>query len=159
LRIERGDIQRLSRALAVALHTGRPLTAWQADTQASLPPDTWRAVVLEPAREALYARCDARLARMVEAGALDEVRRLMARGLDPSLPAMKAVGVRELAEHLAGRASLSEALARAQQETRRYAKRQSTWFRNQTGDWPRVAALEPEDQWRQFLALNPSLTV
>jgi tRNA dimethylallyltransferase len=158
LRIERGDIQRLSRALAVAEHTGRPLTAWQADTLPTLPPGAWNAVVLEPDRDALYARCDARLERMVAVGALDEVRALTERNLDPALPAMKAVGVRELAEHIAGRAALAQALARAQQETRRYAKRQSTWFRNQTPDWPRISSLDPDDQWRQFLALEPALT-
>jgi tRNA dimethylallyltransferase len=158
LRIERGDIQRLLRAVSVAEHTGRSLTAWQADTQGTLAPGSWRSVVLEPPREALYARCDARLERMIEAGALDEVRALMARNLDPALPAMKAVGVRELAEHLAGRLPLTEALARAQQETRRYAKRQMTWFRNQTPDWPRIDATDAEAQWRQFLALNPALT-
>jgi len=158
MRIERGDVQRLLRALSVAEHTGRSLTAWQADTQATLAPGTFGTVVLEPDREALYARCDARLAAMLDQGALEEVRALMARGLDPALPAMKAVGVRELADHLAGRASLAEALAHAQQETRRYAKRQMTWFRNQTPEWPRVTAMGAEDQWRQFVALNPGLT-
>ncbi|MBS0411135.1 MAG: tRNA (adenosine(37)-N6)-dimethylallyltransferase MiaA [Proteobacteria bacterium] len=162
-RIERGDTQRLLRALSVAEHTGRSLTAWQADTKATLAPGTYGAVVLEPDREALYARCDARLQAMLDEGALEEVRALMARHLDPALPAMKAVGVRELAEHLAGRLSLDEALALAQQETRRYAKRQMTWLRNQTpssanGGWPRLTAMGAEDQWRQFLALNPSLT-
>ena len=75
---------------------------------------------------------------MARAGALEEVRTLMDRGLDPALPAMKAVGVRELARHLDGELSLEAAVALAQQETRRYAKRQLTWFRNQTPDWPRV---------------------
>lgn len=158
LRIERGDIQRLLRAVSVAEHTGRPLSAWQKDTQATLAPGSWGAVVLEPEREALYARCDARLERMIARGALDEVRALMARSLDPALPAMKAVGVRELAEHLAGDTDLDAALAKAQQETRRYAKRQMTWFRNQTPDWPRLTELEADAQWGQFLALHPALT-
>ncbi|MGA0599880.1 tRNA (adenosine(37)-N6)-dimethylallyltransferase MiaA [Caulobacter sp. KR2-114] len=156
LRIAPGDIQRLLRAVSVAEHTGRSLTAWQADTRPTLAPGSWGSVVLEPPREALYARCDARLERMVAAGALDEVRALMARNLDPALPALKSVGYRELAAHLA--TSLETAIALAQQETRRYAKRQMTWFRNQTGDWPRLTAVAPEDQWRQFLALNPALT-
>jgi tRNA dimethylallyltransferase len=157
-RIARGDLQRLTRAVSVFEHTGRPLSAWREDTAPSLAPGAWSAVVLAPPREALYARCDARLAGMMEHGALEEVRQLMGRGLDPALPAMKAVGVRELAEHLAGRATRAEALGRAQQETRRYAKRQMTWFRNQTPDWPCVDAPDAEGQWRQFLALNPSLT-
>jgi tRNA dimethylallyltransferase len=137
-RIAPGDRQRLLRAWEVAEATGRALTDWQAGTAAPLRPDQWRAVVLEPDREALYARCDARLGAMVEAGALDEVRALTARGLDPLAPVMKAVGVREFAAHLRGELTLAEAVALAQQETRRYAKRQLTWFRNQTPDWPRL---------------------
>ena len=95
---------------------------------------------------------------MLEGGALDEVRALVARGLDPDLPAMKAVGVREFAADLRGEATLDEALARAQQETRRYAKRQLTWQRNQMAGWPRLDAADAEGQWRQFIALEPSLT-
>jgi tRNA dimethylallyltransferase len=147
LRIARGDRQRLLRALAVAEHTGRSLTAWQADTAPTLQPGEWRGVVLEPPRDALYAACDARLAAMFEAGAVEEVRALAARRLDPALPAMKAVGVREIVEHLEGRISRDEALARARQETRRYAKRQLTWLRNQTPDWPRIVETDPEAQW------------
>lgn len=137
-RIAPGDRQRLLRAYEVAEATGKALTDWQAQTAAPLRPDQWRGVVLEPDREALYARCDARLHAMIEAGALEEVRALMARRLDPLAPVMKAVGVRELAAHLRGELTLAEAVALAQQETRRYAKRQLTWFRNQTPDWPRL---------------------
>jgi tRNA dimethylallyltransferase len=153
-RIARGDRQRLVRALAVAETTGRPLSAWQADTQGLLAPDAYRAVILAPPREALYAACDARLAAMFEAGAVEEVRALMARGLDPALPAMKAVGVREIAAHLEGRISREEALARAQQETRRYAKRQLTWFRNQTPDWPRITTAVPTEQWQALESIQ-----
>ena len=96
---------------------------------------------------------------MVAAGALDEVRALLARGLDPALPAMKAVGVRELGAHLKGETSLAEAIALGQQQTRRYAKRQMTWMRNQTPDWPRVTEPDSEAQWGQFVALNPALTL
>lgn len=137
-RIEIGDRQRLVRAHAVAVATGKSLTAWQTDTRPALAEGTWRGVVLDPPRDKLYARCDARLSVMVEQGALDEVRAMEARGLDPSLPALKAVGYRELAAHLRGERSLDEALDAARQETRRYAKRQMTWFRNQTPDWERV---------------------
>jgi len=146
--IARGDRQRLVRALAVAETTGRSLSAWQADTQPLLAPDAYRAVVLEPPREALYAACDARLAAMFEGGAVEEVRALAARGLDPALPAMKAVGVREIIAHLEGQTTRDEALARSQQQTRRFAKRQLTWFRNQTPDWPRITAADPAEQWR-----------
>jgi len=137
-RIEAGDRQRLIRAHAVAIGTGRPLSAWQAETHPVLAPGAYRALVVEPPREALYARCDKRLEMMVEAGALDEVRALLARGLDPALPAMKVLGFRELAAHVRGETSLKTALAAAQQATRHYAKRQLTWFRNQTPDWERT---------------------
>jgi tRNA dimethylallyltransferase len=157
-RISPGDLQRLTRALAVAQTTGRALSDWQADTRPLLSPGSWRGVVLEPSRDALYARCDARLANMIDAGALDEVRALTARDLSPALPAMKAVGLRELAAHLSGETTLPHALAEARQATRRFAKRQLTWFRNQTPDWPRIDATEPQAQQRQFLALEGALT-
>jgi tRNA dimethylallyltransferase len=137
-RISPGDRQRLLRAVEVFAATGRSLTAWQAETEPPVPSNRWRALVLEPPREVLYARCDARLQTMIDAGALDEVRALAARNLDPMLSAMKAVGLRELAAHLAGDLSLDDALRLAQQETRRFAKRQLTWFRNQTPGWERV---------------------
>jgi tRNA dimethylallyltransferase len=137
-RIEAGDRQRLSRAWAVAHHTGRALSDWTADTTPLLAPGSWTGLVIEPERAALYARCDARVAQMVEAGALDEVRALVARGLDPALPAMKAVGVREFAAHLAQETTLEAAVEATRQSTRNYAKRQLTWFRNQTPDWARI---------------------
>ncbi|WP_454759234.1 tRNA (adenosine(37)-N6)-dimethylallyltransferase MiaA [Caulobacter segnis] len=138
-RIETGDRQRLVRAHAVATATGKSLTSWQTDTKPSIAPGDWKGVVLDPPRADLYARCDARLAVMVEHGALDEVAAMEARGLDPSLPALKAVGYREFAAHLRGETTLDQALDAARQETRRYAKRQLTWFRNQTPDWERVS--------------------
>ena len=138
-RIGPGDRQRLLRAFEVAEATGKALTDWQTDTIAPLSPGQWRAVVLEPDRQTLYTRCDARLQGMVQGGALDEVRILMNRHLAPAAPIMKAVGVREMAAHLSGEMTLAEAIALAQQETRRYAKRQMTWFRNQTPDWQRLS--------------------
>jgi tRNA dimethylallyltransferase len=157
-RLPATDRQRLSRAWEVFAATGRPLTAWQANNAFALPAGAWSAIALEPPREALYARCDARLAAMVGAGVLDEVAAFAARNLDPALPLMKAVGFRELAAHLRGEASLSEALAAAQQQTRNYAKRQTTWMRGQMAGWPRLTEIDAEAQWRQFLALNPALT-
>lgn len=157
-RIEAGDRMRLSRAMEVLEATGRPLSAWRADTAPALEPDAWRAVVILPDRAELYARCDARFDAMLAGGALDEVRRLLARALDANLPVMKAVGVRELERHLAGDLTLEAAADLARRETRRYAKRQLTWLRNQTPDWPRITELEPDAAWGQFLALNPSLT-
>ena len=152
-RIGAGDRQRLVRAMAVAYATGRSLSDWQAETRPALPEGSWRAVLLEPPREALYERCNARMAAMADTGAVAEAAALIARKLNPSLPVMKAVGLRELAAHAAGQATLAEALEAAQTATRHYAKRQMTWFRHQTPDWPRIDAIDPEGQWRQFLAL------
>jgi len=124
-----GDPQRLARAWEVLEATGRPLADWWADARAGVS-ERFDIVTLEPPRDALYAACDARLAGMVAAGALDEVRALLARGLSDDAPALKAVGVAELARHLAGETGLAAAIAAAQQATRRLAKRQLTWFRH-----------------------------
>jgi tRNA dimethylallyltransferase len=137
-RIAPGDRQRLVRALEVLEATGKPLAEWQAQTPPGLPAGRWTAAVIEPPRDEIYRRCDARLEAMIADGALDEVRALLARTLDPMLPAMKSVGVREFAAYLHGEITLAEALERAQRETRRYAKRQLTWLRNQVPDWPRL---------------------
>jgi tRNA dimethylallyltransferase len=157
-RIGAGDRQRLTRALGVVLATGRALSAWQAETRPSLAADAWRGVVIAPPRASLYARCDARLTAMVRAGAVEEAAALMARGLDAQAPVMKAVGLRELALVAQNAAPLSMAVEAAQIATRRYAKRQLTWFRGQTPDWPRIDAEAPDAQWGQFLALFPDLT-
>jgi tRNA dimethylallyltransferase len=138
-RIAPSDRQRLTRAFEVHAATGRSLSDWQAEGgEGALT--GYRALVLDPPREALYARCDLRFEAMAAGGALEEARALLARGLDPALPLMKAVGLRELGRHLSGELTLDEAVALGQQETRRYVKRQSTWFRNQTPDWERVEA-------------------
>ncbi len=129
-RLRPGDSQRILRAWCVHRATGRPLAHWQSQSPvADMGPCL--TIVLMPPRETMYAAIDARFLRMVDQGALEEVRRLLALDLDPMLPAMKAVGVRELAGMLAGKMSLAEAIAAAQQETRRYAKRQITWLRHQ----------------------------
>lgn len=135
-----GDRQRLTRAWAVARATDRSLSDWQASTRPLLAREAYDRIVVEPERPALYAACNARVATMVEQGALAEVRALVARGLDPALPALKAVGVREFAAHLAGEITQDAAIDAARQATRNYAKRQLTWFRNQCGDWARAVA-------------------
>lgn len=124
-----GDAQRVKRAWAVLEATGRPLCAWQADAgPAEASPCAVLRVLLRPERAALYRACDARFEAMMARGALDEARALAALGLDPGLPAMKALGVRPLLDHLAGALDRGAAVARAQRDTRRYAKRQTTWF-------------------------------
>ena len=127
-RLEPSDSQRLIRAWEVLEATGRPLHDWQA-APAVPPPYRFLRLALVPPRAPLYAACDRRFLEMLEAGALAEVEALLALGLDPGLPAMKAVGVPELAAHLVGEISLATATERAQQATRRYAKRQYTWLR------------------------------
>lgn len=136
-RIEAGDRQRLIRAVSVAEHTGRALSDWTAETTPLLSPGSWTGRVVEPDRQTLYDNCDRRVQAMVEHGALEEVRALAARQMSPSLPALKAVGVREFSAHVAGDTTLEAAIVATQQATRNYAKRQLTWFRNQTTDWPR----------------------
>jgi tRNA dimethylallyltransferase len=154
-RIGTGDRQRLMRAWEVFAATARALSDWQADGPGVLDGAAWRGVILSPPRAELYRRCDARLVDMIEAGALDEVAHLMARGLDAGLPAMKALGVAPLAALLRGEMSLDQALARAQQETRHYVKRQITWFRHQTPDWPRIEGRDGDEQLGQILARSP----
>jgi tRNA dimethylallyltransferase len=136
--IERGDRQRLVRAMSVFVASGRSLSDWKADTKPLLPYGSWTGRVVEPDRQRLYQNCDARVDLMLEQGAVEEVAALVARGLSGSLPAMKAVGVRELADYLTGALKRDDAVAALKQATRNYAKRQLTWFRQQTPDWPRV---------------------
>ena len=134
------DSARIARALEVVRSTGRPLGDWQSELTGGIGPSvTLHPVVLLPPRDWLYARCDQRFAQMLERGALVEVEALLARQLDPDLPAMRAIGVTEIATLLAGTTSRAEAEARGAQATRNYAKRQFTWLRNQSSaDWQRV---------------------
>jgi len=125
------DSQRVVRAWEVIEATGRSLAEWQAEKPEGGVTADIVSILAMPPRAELYAACDARFAAMVERGALDEVRALLALKLDPALPAMKMLGVPELAAHLAGDITLAEAVVRAQASTRQYAKRQYTWFRRQ----------------------------
>jgi tRNA dimethylallyltransferase len=129
-RLPPGDRQRLLRAWEVVHATGKPLGEWQRRGGKS-EPFRFATILIMPPREALYAACDRRFAAMIAAGALEEAKFLMDRGLPPDLPAMKGVGVPELMRHLRGETGLDEAIATAQRATRRYAKRQMTWFRHQ----------------------------
>lgn len=132
-----GDAQRLMRAWEVSETTGRPLSYFQRLPRERLIDREAEKAVIAPPRETLYASCDSRAANMFESGALDEVRALIERGLDPDLPVMKTLGVPEIASFLRGEKSRAEALAALQRNTRRFAKRQTTWFRHQTPVWPR----------------------
>ncbi|MGH6682686.1 MAG: tRNA (adenosine(37)-N6)-dimethylallyltransferase, partial [Pseudolabrys sp.] len=131
------DRSRICRALEVLEATGRSLSDWHRDGVRPLIDPTGAAkIFLICERKQLVTRIEARFAAMLNAGALDEVKRLAARRLDPLLPAMKAHGVPWLIRHLDGEISLDEAATGAVMDTRRYAKRQLTWFRNQMKDWP-----------------------
>ena len=148
-----GDSQRLKRAMAVVEATGRPLAEWQRrQSEAPWVAARFGVVGLMPPREALYAACDARFAVMMTAGALDEATALVALGLDPGLPAMKALGVPELSRHLAGEISLADAVAAAKQATRNFAKRQLTWLRNQLAPDHVIEALYGPAHRAQVLA-------
>ena len=130
-RLAPGDTQRVLRAWEVVEATGRTLASFTRDAGAPQDPGDARVVLLLPPPAVLDAAIAARCARMLDAGALDEVRPLLALDLDPLLPAMKAVGVRELGAWLRGAATREAALERFRIATRQYAKRQRTWFRHQ----------------------------
>lgn len=131
-RLRPADRQRIIRALEVVMTTGKSIASYQGRGGPMIvDPAHARCIVLEPERPVLHARINARFAKMVEEGALDEVKELISLNVPPQHPAMKAIGVAPLAEHLKGQVSLDEAIERSSAATRQYAKRQMTWFRNQ----------------------------
>ncbi len=134
------DSTRIARALEVLRSTGKPLGHWHAHREGGIGDSVALSpAILLPEREALYKRCDLRFAQMLERGAIAEVQSLLSRTLDPALPAMRAIGVPEIAGYLNDQWSLDEARERGSQATRNYAKRQFTWFRRQPpADWPRI---------------------
>jgi tRNA dimethylallyltransferase len=133
-RIRPADPQRMVRAWEVIEATGRSLADWQAQPNASPAAGAFTKLMLLPERSRLYLACDARFAAMVERGALEEARGVMSHGDTPTLPGLKALGLRDLIRHIRGEISLEAAIAAGQQATRRYAKRQMTWFRHQFGE-------------------------
>ncbi len=139
-RLAPADATRVARALEVVRSTGKTLAHWQARREGGIGADVrLSAAVLLPERAMLYARCEQRFAAMLDRGAIGEVQALLAHKLDPALPVMRAIGVREIAGYLHGEWSLVEAQAIATQATRNYAKRQYTWFRRQPPpEWPRI---------------------
>ncbi|MFM1815415.1 MAG: hypothetical protein RLZ98_2110 [Pseudomonadota bacterium] len=147
-RLAPGDRQRVTRALEVLEATGRSLAHWQAEPGAPiLTEDETVRLWLDLDRSRLYHRVGERLEGMIAAGALDEVGRLLSLGLDPGLPAMRAVGVPEFARHLAGELSIDEALDLAKIATRQYVKRQMTWARRNMCSWKHINA---QDMQRIF---------
>ncbi|MBF0192863.1 MAG: tRNA (adenosine(37)-N6)-dimethylallyltransferase MiaA [Magnetococcales bacterium] len=141
-KITPGDAQRILRALSVFMATGTPLSTWQKQQP---PPPPWRLLKLAliPPRTVLYPRIEARFDQMLQLGLLEEAQALLAQGYDPGLPAMKAVGYRQLFHHLTGAVPLTEAIDHAKRESRRYAKRQETWLKRESGVI--VLSSEPPD--------------
>lgn len=140
-RLNPADVTRISRALEVMLSTGKPLHQWQEDKRGGIGAEVaLTGLILLPERPWLNARCDARFAQMLARGAEDEIAALLARGLNPDLPVMRAIGVPQIADFLRGHHDEAAMLATGQLATRQYAKRQYTWLRNQSPpEWHRLA--------------------
>ena len=159
-RLNANDSTRIARALEVALSTGRTLADWQARREGGIAGDiSLMPLILLPPRPWLYERCDRRFAEMVEHGAIEEVEALLHRNLDPSLPVMRAIGVREIAAFLGGDIDRDEMIARGTQATRNYAKRQYTWFAHQPpAEWHRFTSALDESALPEALALLEPMT-
>ncbi|MGV2981585.1 tRNA (adenosine(37)-N6)-dimethylallyltransferase MiaA [Camelimonas sp. ID_303_24] len=139
-RLRPGDRQRILRALEVVEATGRSLATFQEQrVPGPLAGARTQRLFLAPERATLYGRIDARFDQMMQLGAVEEVERLAARGLDPALPVMRAHGVPGLTAWLRGAATREDAVTRGKADTRHYAKRQFTWFRHQMAGWTWVA--------------------
>lgn len=153
-RLGTGDKQRLARAYEVWLATGRPLSDFQTERQPPvLKEGEWTGFALTPPRAALYKKIDRRFEGMLMQGAMAEARALVARNLDPELPAMKAHGMPWIAAFVRGEISAEEAAENAKRDTRRYAKRQFTWIGRQFPFWPRIPSPEINDRMRVIFAL------
>ena len=146
-RLNAGDTSRVARALEVVRSTGRPLSAWQAECSGGIKDSiSLRPVILLPDRTWLIRRCDARFDAMMAEGALAEVQALIARKLPDNLPVMRAIGVGPIAAFLTGDLDAEHMAERVKIDTRRYAKRQYTWFANQPPDgWPRINETQYDD--------------
>lgn len=141
------DTTRVARALEVVRSTGRTLGEWQRERVGGIAGEIClHPLLLVPDADWLTARIDARFRAMLDEGAIEEVEALVARGLDPALPAMRAIGVPEIAAWLAGKLDRVSMIERAQAASRQYAKRQRTWFRHQPpAEWNRIS--QPYDSF------------
>lgn len=160
-RIGPTDPQRLARALEVFETTGETLTSWQHKPKVKPFEGVFARIVLEPDRQWVYDAVEQRFDAMVTSGALEEIEALAKRGLNPELPLMKALGVRELLSVQRGELGLDEAVPEIKMKTRRFAKRQMTWFRNKMIAWERVNAQEMETNINNSFAIivNSGLTL
>ncbi|MCA1443703.1 tRNA (adenosine(37)-N6)-dimethylallyltransferase MiaA [Ensifer sp. IC4062] len=139
-----GDGQRIVRALEVIEATGKPIHLFQQSRGPMIvDPDKAQKIVVLPDRALLHSRIDRRFETMLQRGAVDEVRALLALDLSPDMPVMKAIGVQQIAAMLRGEISEEEVIATGAAATRQYAKRQMTWFRNQLDQsWRRIEGPE-----------------
>ena len=142
------DPQRLQRIVNVAIGTGQPLSKWQAETHPVVPSRFAKYCVLTPPRDLLYTRINTRYDEMLRAGGMDEARTVFAANYDESLPVMKAIGLRQLQRFFDDAGSLDDAVEDAKRESRRFAKRQMTWFRNQP---PKAIMIQTQDDKDAFL--------
>lgn len=135
-RLQGEDPQRLTRLLSVVKQTGRPLHHWQANTRPEIPAAYALRYVLMPPRETLYQRINSRFEVMVAEGGLEEAKTVFAKyGPEQTAPMLKAIGLSHLLRHLKGELDYDRSIELAMRDTRRFAKRQMTWFRNQCPDW------------------------
>ena len=154
-RLRSGDPQRVTRAIEVIEATGRSLAEWQRETSTPLlRAEAVTRIVMLPERDFLYAKCDGRFDRMLQAGALAEAAALLAQNLPTERPAMRATGVPALAAHLRGELTLAEATARGKISTRQYAKRQMTWLRGRMAGWTVVERTDATTAAERILALR-----
>ncbi len=161
-RLSPNDSSRIARALEVVRSTEKPMHHWQAQTLGGIGESiSLSPMILLPPRDWLFERCDTRFSAMLENGGVDEVRALVERNLDPALPVMRAIGVREIAGIIADPKSREVGESAAQLATRQYAKRQYTWFRNQMpADWLRVETMLNSENVNELAIIlrNRSLT-
>jgi tRNA dimethylallyltransferase len=152
-RLAPADTQRIVRALEVIEQTGRSLADWQKQPGAPIieEAETFRLLVTLDRAE-LHARADARFDRMIAEGAIEEARALAALNLDPTLPAMRAIGVRPLLSAARGEATLEAAVEAAKLETRQYIKRQETWLRRHMITWKNISKKYMESYMREIFA-------
>ncbi len=153
-RLKPNDSQRIVRALEVIEATGISLSQWHARDHSApvLAGNDIVRLVVSVDRQEVYRRCERRLDAMIEKGGLDEVRDLLALKLDPRLPAMKALGVPQLSEFLKGEVTLEYAIEKTKTETRRYAKRQTTWIKRNMIAWKMVDAQQIEKNSKEFFS-------
>lgn len=150
-RLSPSDGQRIVRALEVEEATGTKLSDWQ-KIKPQAPLGAAVKILLMPTRDWLYRRCDARFEQMMRGSARAEVEKLWAYNLPPDTPAMKALGVAELIALSSGEMDEAAAIAAAQQATRRYAKRQMTWFRNRMSDWQSFSEKDYEKDFEKIFS-------